>query len=67
MQRRPDELIRDSRTMELGGIDVIDAEFRGAPQSRDRLAVVSGRPEYPGPGSCMAPKPMRDTVAGPGR
>src|SRR5258708_32239057 len=47
MQRCPDELIRDIRTIELGGIDVIDAEFRGAPQHRNRLAAVSRRPEYP--------------------
>ena len=47
MQRCPDELIRDIGTVELGGIDVIDAEFRGAPQNRNRLAAVSRRPEYP--------------------
>jgi hypothetical protein len=45
-ERCPDGLIRDIGTMELGGIDVIDAEFRGAPQSRNRLAAVSRRPEY---------------------
>ncbi len=67
MQRCPDELIRDVGAIELGGIDVIDAKFRGAPQNRNRLAAVLRRPEYPGPGSCMAPKPMRDTVTGPRR
>src|ERR1039458_5121069 len=46
IQRRPDELIRDIGTIELGGIDVIDAEFCGAPQNRNRLAAVSRRPEY---------------------
>ena len=46
MQRHPDELIRDIGTIELGGIDVIDAEFCGAPQNRNRLAAVSRRPEY---------------------
>jgi site-specific DNA-cytosine methylase len=48
MQCCPDELIRDIGPIELGGIDVIDAEFCGAPQNRNRLAVVSRRPEYPG-------------------
>jgi hypothetical protein len=46
MQRRPDELIRDIGAIELGGIDVIDAEFCGAPQNRNCLAAVSWRPEY---------------------
>jgi site-specific DNA-cytosine methylase len=46
IQRRPDELIRDIGAIELGGIDVIDAEFCGAPQNRNRLAAVSRRPEY---------------------
>ena len=32
----------------MGGIDVIDTEFCGAAQDRDRLAAVSRRPEYPG-------------------
>jgi hypothetical protein len=44
MQGCLDELIRDIGTIELGGIDVIDAEFRGAPQNRNRLAAVSRRP-----------------------
>jgi hypothetical protein len=48
MQRCPDELIRDIGTIELGGVDVIDAKFRGALQNRNRLAAVSRRPEYPG-------------------
>jgi hypothetical protein len=26
---------------------------------------ASGGPSTPGPGSCIAPKPMRDTVTGP--
>src|SRR6202020_865946 len=47
MQRCPDELIRDIGAVVLGGIDVIDAEFRGSAQNRDRLAAVARRPEYP--------------------
>jgi len=47
MQRGPDELIRDIGAIVLGGIDVIDAEFRSSPQNRDRLAAVARRPEDP--------------------
>ena len=48
MQCCPDELIRDVGTVVLRRVDVIDAEFHGAPQNRNGLAAVFRRPEHPG-------------------
>ena len=42
VQRRPDELVRDVRTVVLRGIDVIDAELGGAPEYRDRRLPLPG-------------------------
>jgi hypothetical protein len=65
MQRRPDQFIGDGGAVVLGRVEVIDAESHRAAQDGDSRCAVARRTEYPGPGSCIAPKPTRDTVTGP--
>ena len=50
VQRFADQLVGDVRAVELGGVDVVDAELDGALQHRDRLVVIARRPEDAGPG-----------------
>ena len=50
MQRLADQLIGDVGAVVLRGIDVVDAEFDGAPQHRHRLLVIVRRPEHTGAG-----------------
>jgi hypothetical protein len=45
-----DEFVGDVRTVELRGVDVVDAEFDRPFQHGDRLVVVSGRAEDAGSG-----------------
>ena len=65
VQRLADERVGDVGPVELRGVDVVDAELDGAAQHGERLVAVTRRPETPGPGSCMAPKPMRETEKSP--
>ncbi len=55
MQRLADELVGDIRTVVVAGVDVVDAARDRLAQHRDRGLAVLGRPEHPGPASCMAP------------
>ena len=50
IQRLADELVGDVGTVELGGVDVVDAELDRPPQHRQRLVAVPRRPEHAGPG-----------------
>lgn len=43
-----DELIGDIGPVELGGVDVVNTEFDGASQHRQRLVAVPRWPEGPG-------------------
>ena len=50
MQRLADQLVGDIRTVELRGVDVVDAQLDCAPQHGERLVVVTRRAEDAGPG-----------------
>ena len=50
MQRLPNQLVGDVGTVELGGVDVVDAEFDRPPQHRQRRVAVPRRPEDVRPG-----------------
>ncbi|GAA1200757.1 hypothetical protein GCM10009675_16410 [Prauserella alba] len=41
MQRLADQLVRDVRSVELRGVDVVDTEFDGPAQHGDGLVVVT--------------------------
>ncbi|GAC1639245.1 MAG: hypothetical protein NVS4B6_09710 [Mycobacterium sp.] len=45
-----DELVGDVRTVELGGVDVVDTQFNRAAQNGDSLAMITRRPEHAGTG-----------------
>ena len=49
-QRLADELVRDVRAVEVGGVDVGDAQLDDGAQHGDRRVVVLRRPEDAGPG-----------------
>ena len=57
-----DELVRHVGPVVLGGVDVVDPQLDGPAQHRQCRVRSRGGPSTPGPGSCMAPKPMRPTV-----
>jgi len=65
VQRLAQELVRDIRAVELGGIDVVDAQLDRSPDDSDRLLMVTGWAKHAGPGSCMGPNPTRLTRKGP--
>lgn len=61
MQGLADQLVGHVGAIELRGVDVVDAELHRASQHGERLVAVAGGPKTPGPGSCMAPNPIRWT------
>jgi len=46
VQRRLDELVGDFGAIEVGSVDVIDAEVGRAPQDRDGRITISRRAEH---------------------
>ena len=50
MERLADEFVGHVGSVELRGVDVVDAEFDGPAQHGDRLIVVAGRAEDSGSG-----------------
>lgn len=65
MQCLTDQLVGNARTIEVAGVDVIDAARHRCAQHRDCALVVLRRPEYAGPASCIAPYPIRFTMRSP--
>ena len=49
MQRLPDELVGHVGTVELGGVDVVHAEFDRPPQHGQRFVAITRRSEHAGP------------------
>ena len=64
-ERLADDLVGDVRPVEVGRVDVVDAELDRGAEHGDRLGPVGRRPEDPGPASCIAPNPTRATVWSP--
>jgi hypothetical protein len=62
MERLLDDLIRDVRTVEVAGVDVVDPQRDSLSQYRDCNVNIARRPPTCGPASCIAPYPMRFTV-----
>jgi hypothetical protein len=52
-----DDLVGDVGTVEVGGVDVRDAEFDGRAQHGDRLGPVGRRTEHPRPGQLHRTEP----------
>ena len=50
VKRLADELVGDVGSVELRGVDVVDAQFDCAAQHGERLVVVARRPEHARPG-----------------
>ena len=65
MQGLPNQCVGHVGSVVLRRVDVVDTKVDGTPQHGHRRVVVPGGPNTPGPGSCIAPKPMRLTVWGP--
>src|ERR1700683_2664673 len=61
MERLPEELVRHVGSVELGRVDVIDPASTARRMTARAWARSLGGPNTPGPGSCMAPKPIRRT------
>ena len=56
VQGLADQFVGHIRPIELGGIDVIDTEFDGPPEHRQRLGAVARRAESPGTGELNGAK-----------
>ncbi len=50
VKRLADEFVGDIGSVELRGVDVVDAQLNCAAQHRQRLVVVAWWPEYAGTG-----------------
>ena len=56
VQRLADQFVGHIRPIELGGVDVIDAEFDGPPEHRSASARSRGGPEHAGTGQLNGAK-----------
>ena len=61
MQRFVNELVGNVGAVELSGIDVVDPGGDRLSKNCQGLAAVARGSQDTGPGSCMAPNPMRRT------
>jgi hypothetical protein len=50
VERLPDQLIGEVRTVEVAGVDMIDAGRHSLAKHPERRVAVLGRPEHTGPG-----------------
>ena len=56
-ERLADDLVGDVRPVEVGRVDVVDAELDRGAEHRDRLGPVGRRPEDPGAGQLHRAEP----------
>ena len=65
MQRLADELVGDVRTVEVAGVDVIDAARHRLAQHGERRVAILGRAEHAGPGELhgAVAEPLHGAVA----
>jgi hypothetical protein len=59
MQRLFDQLISNMRSIEVAGVDMVDAKLDDLAQDRECAVMVGWRPKYMRTASCIAPYPMR--------